>query len=536
MAQYTEDDVAAAIQDVRNGKPIRRAAKDWGVPKTTLIDRLSGRESSREAAISQQRLSPVQEKHLTDWVLTQEALGLAPTHAQIKELAERVLALKGGHTPLGKNWIAAFFRRNPILRTKRQRRIDSQRINGASTEVIRSWFPKLRIPAIQAIKPENRYNMDEHGIMEGQGGNGLVVGSAAIRAIHQKQPGSRAWTSILECISATGRAISPLVIYKGKTIQQQWFPSDLRQFKEWHFAATKKGWTEDSIAVEWLEKVFLPYTDTTEPRLLILDGHGSHTTTDFMSLCHQNNVHLLFLPPHSSHVLQPLDVGVFAAMKAYYRKEIGFLALLTDSAPIGKRNFLISYQRARGKALSSQNIQSGWRSSGLWPVCVARPLTSPLLLENSNQTPKQPAEEVNYDMTGPSDIQTPPNASMAGIFVWSTPKKSIDLQRQLRGFHQLQQTDLPTQRQLFRKIQKGFDEKDYLIMDAELRIQALETKLDLSKPRKRKRVELSPNSKFATIEDIQKTEETINEALIGESDSDTSSISTAALDCIIVQE
>ncbi|KAK8012005.1 hypothetical protein PG989_000265 [Apiospora arundinis] len=187
-----------------------------GVPKTTLIDRLSGRESSREAAISQQRLSPVQEKHLTDWVLTQEALGLAPTHAQIKELAERVLALKGDHTPLGKNWIAAFFRRNPILRTKRQRRIDSQRINGASTEVIRSWFPKLRIPAIQAIKPENRYNMDEHGIMEGQGGNGLVVGSAAIRAIHQKQPGSRAWTSILECISATGRAIPPSLFTKAK--------------------------------------------------------------------------------------------------------------------------------------------------------------------------------------------------------------------------------------------------------------------------------------------------------------------------------
>ncbi|KAK8121468.1 transposase [Apiospora kogelbergensis] len=336
-----------------------------GVPKTTLIDRLSGRESSREAAISQQRLSPVQEKHLTDWVLTQEALGLAPTHAQIKELAERVLALKGDHTPLGKNWIAAFFRRNPILRTKRQRRIDSQRINGASTEVIRSWFPKLRIPAIQAIKPENRYNMDEHGIMEGQGGNGLVVGSAAIRAIHQKQPGEQ------------------------------------------------------------------------ETKL--------------------------------------------------YQARIS-------------------------------NLVGGVAVSG------------------HNQTPKQPAEEVNHDMTGPSDIETPPNASMAGIFVWSTPKKSIDLQRQLRGFHQLQQTDLPTQRQLFRKIQKGFDEKDYLLMDAELRIQALETKLDLAKPRKRKRVELSPNSKFATIEDIQKTEETINEALIGESDSDTSSVSTVTLDCIIVQE
>jgi hypothetical protein len=73
--------------------------------------------------------------------------------------------------------MAGFIRRNPILRTKRQFRIDSVCINGATSEVIKLWFQKLEVPVVKAIKPENRWNMDEAGIMEGQGENGLVVGS-----------------------------------------------------------------------------------------------------------------------------------------------------------------------------------------------------------------------------------------------------------------------------------------------------------------------------------------------------------------------
>ena len=39
------------------------------------------------------------------------------------------------------------------------------------------------------------------------------------------------------------------------------------------------------MAIEWLEKIFIPQTqpdDPTEPRLLILDSYGSHTTDDFI--------------------------------------------------------------------------------------------------------------------------------------------------------------------------------------------------------------------------------------------------------------
>ncbi len=75
--------------------------------------------------------------------------------------------------------------------------------------------------------------------------------------------------------------------------------------------------------MEWLQYVFLPRTqpkDPTQGRLLILDGHDSHTTDDFMWNCFNNNVYLVFLPAHTSHVLQPLDLSVFSPLKQAYRK------------------------------------------------------------------------------------------------------------------------------------------------------------------------------------------------------------------------
>ena len=83
--------------------------------------------------------------------------------------------------------------------------------------------------------------MDESSIIEGFGVNSLVVGSAERRSIQKKQPGSRAWILFLECISITSRALTPLVIFKGKTVQQQWFPQDLTLYEGWQFTATENG-------------------------------------------------------------------------------------------------------------------------------------------------------------------------------------------------------------------------------------------------------------------------------------------------------
>ena len=60
--------------------------------------------------------------------------------------------------------------------------------------------------------------MDKSGIIEGCEANGLVVRSSKRRSIQKKQPGSRAWTLFIECVSVTGKALFLLVIFKGKSV------------------------------------------------------------------------------------------------------------------------------------------------------------------------------------------------------------------------------------------------------------------------------------------------------------------------------
>jgi hypothetical protein len=104
---------------------------------------------------SHQRLSSAQEKHLAAWILVQDALGVAPTHQQVKEFARRILEASGDTRPVGKHWISAFLARNPEIKSMRGKAFDSALLNGASTDVIKAVFTIFNLPKIQVIKPEN---------------------------------------------------------------------------------------------------------------------------------------------------------------------------------------------------------------------------------------------------------------------------------------------------------------------------------------------------------------------------------------------
>ena len=68
------------------------------------------------------------------------------------------------------------------------------------------------------------------------------------------------------------------------------------------------------------QSTFIPALPNAWLVLLILDGHKSYLTFQLRVVAIDNSVHLLKLPPHTTHVLQPLDVGGFALMKVTWRK------------------------------------------------------------------------------------------------------------------------------------------------------------------------------------------------------------------------
>jgi len=101
-----------------------------------------------------------------------------------------------------------------------------------------------------------------------------------------------------------------------------------------------------------------------------------------MATCFLNNVYCCYLPSYCSYSLQPLDNGVFNAFKAAYRKELEKLAILTDSIPVDKVNFIRAYTKAREIGMIKKNILSGWKVIGNWPISRSKALKHPEIQED----------------------------------------------------------------------------------------------------------------------------------------------------------
>jgi len=89
------------------------------------------------------------------------------------------------------------------------------------------------------------------------------------------------------------------------------------------------------------------------------------------------------MPPHSSHLLQPLDVGCFSVLKRSYGRHVEQKMSLGVNH-IDKQDFLPLYQQARAEALHENNLRAGFAATGLVPYEPDRVL---LLLNTQYRTP-----------------------------------------------------------------------------------------------------------------------------------------------------
>ena len=101
-------------------------------------------------------------------------------------------------------------------------------------------------------------------------------------------------------------------------------------------------------------------------RVLICDGFGTHETLEILEYCFENDILLCRLPSHTSHKLQPCDVGVFGPLKAAYRDKVEQL-YRRGVDTVRKEHFTSLYSPARNKALIVRNIKAAWAASGLFP-------------------------------------------------------------------------------------------------------------------------------------------------------------------------
>ncbi|RAQ93873.1 putative transposase [Stemphylium lycopersici] len=217
------------------------------------------------------------------------------------------------------------------------------------------------------------------------------------------QPGNCKWETLIAAISAAGWSVPPFLIFAGQYHLSAWY-EEAEIPRDWAIAVSDNGRTNNELGVEWL-KHFNAHTKARTVgarRLLVIDGHESHQSLEFQELCKENNIHTLCMPPHSSHLLQPLDVGCFSPLKRTYSREVESL-MRNHINHITKLEFLPAFKAAFDQSFTPANICSAFRGAGLVPL---QPEAVLLKVDVQLRTPTPPAALPE----APWVAQTPSNA------------------------------------------------------------------------------------------------------------------------------
>ncbi|KAF2007004.1 hypothetical protein P154DRAFT_541823 [Amniculicola lignicola CBS 123094] len=182
--------------------------------------------------------------------------------------------------------------------------------------------------------------MDEKGFLIG------ITGRS--KRIFSKQMWERKEITLLACVGADGKALPPGLIYQAAqgNVQSTWVEAIEAGKHQVFVTSSPSGWTNNEIGLAWLEQVFDRYTKKQARlsyRLLILDGHGSHVTQDFLQ-------YLMF---------KPLSSAYSSELTHHLHASQGLI-------PIKKGDFFPLFWRAWLTSFKEESIFKSFKATGIW--------------------------------------------------------------------------------------------------------------------------------------------------------------------------
>ena len=195
---------------------------------------------------------------------------------------------------------------------------------------------------------------------------------------------------MIEAVSALGKVLPAFYIYADKVHYAGWHNKseiDSRTV----FSFIDNGWTRDYVGLRWLKThfdIFAPPSKLGNKRLLLCDNHSSHVTYEFLEFCLEKNIILFFFPSNATHILQPLDVGVFGPLARYCAQKVDtWTAIQPLHTSLLKGDFIPLCEKARKKAFTSSTIRSAWAACGIHPLNKIHVLTDPKVNASYQNTP-----------------------------------------------------------------------------------------------------------------------------------------------------
>jgi hypothetical protein len=173
------------------------------------------------------------------------------------------------------------------------------RVRSLNMEVLQKFFAmvaKIYRKHDLEIHPEKVWSLDETGFNTNQGAKLCYYKRGTKEANILCDSGGKTMYTVLVCANASGDALPPLVVYKGKNLYDAWCKGGP---KGTLYSASPSGWMEKVVFESWFMQAFVPYKirrfGKEEFVVIFLDGHGSHLSFKAADAALRNNVRIRFL-------------------------------------------------------------------------------------------------------------------------------------------------------------------------------------------------------------------------------------------------
>jgi hypothetical protein len=345
-------------------------------------------------------LTDGEEAKLADHLVTLSELGIGKSMRATRELASSILQhRKDGPNEqppgqqeqiwmskksAGKDWYYSFLSRHSELSLRRPEKLAHSRAIMGNNTIVDNFFEVLQQTLTSANlldKPNFIYNCDETGVSL-DFRHQMVVGSKKAKNIWSVCSGNKTNITVLATVNADGEALPPCVIFQGKRENPA-----LRETapKDWQVYLTEKGWMTTEKFEAWMAEAFVPHIKQQREKfempqqtaLLTLDGHVSHESLHTLEYAKANNIIILCLPAHATHILQPLDVSFFRSLKHNWDLMCEDFARdpRNQGTFVNKYSFCNVFSKAWAAATGKKDtITNGFKRCGFFPF-VKKSLT-----------------------------------------------------------------------------------------------------------------------------------------------------------------
>jgi hypothetical protein len=410
--------------------------------EAALMGFIQEQESSKRSGlkVAFSYLTHLEEELLAQWVTEMQKINLPVDSVRVIEEARRIVRLQRDKEITGsmEKWWRGFKKRHSGLTERICQNISKQRISAQlNTANIAHYFSLLA--QYVHLPPNQIYAGDETGL-DGDGDRVCkVVVQGGTQRVTQQFDSYREHTSLMHIGNAAGESLPIAFIFKGKSIDHAMAP--------FLPANALVGCQENGYFIGAHFLRILQHLDQhgtkDRPLLFIIDGAKAHIDYEALEFAVGRGIQVLCLPSHTTHILQVADVALFGPFKTLWRsgcqrlkRGIGKAKDVNGPRGIRRTDIVPLVLEAWSKAMTPENIKSGFRRTGIYPFdphayrhTKQQQLKSlgglPLILTPQKQLMEVPSIAAAVDNTPPVIAPSPVKAGKCGECGSSLKKREV---------------------------------------------------------------------------------------------------------------